>query len=199
MPVIQFLKRRESDMKLASLEDLFVSELQDLYSAESQIIKALPKVVKTATSSELQECLEKHLDETREQVKRLDQIFEKMGRSSKGKKCKGMEGLLEEGKELMNEDAEKKVLDAGLIAAAQRVEHYEIAAYGSARTFAETLGHDEVVTLLEQTLEEEKQADRKLSEVATTVVNERAESTDRETYASAGSSKGRRQDSSRRA
>jgi ferritin-like metal-binding protein YciE len=188
-------------MKLSSLEDLFVSELQDLYSAENQIIKALPKMAKTATSSELQECLETHLEETREQVNRLDQIFEKIGRSAKGKKCKGMEGLLEEGKELMGEDAEENVLDAGLIAAAQRVEHYEIAAYGSVRTFAETLGYDEAVSLLEQTLEEEKQADEKLTEVATTVVNEQADnsSSDEETDGRRGSSKSRRQSTSRRA
>jgi ferritin-like metal-binding protein YciE len=186
-------------MKLSSLEELFVSELQDLYSAETQIIKALPKMVKTATSSELQECLETHLEETKEQVSRLDQIFESLGRSAKGKKCKGMEGLLEEGNELINEDAEENVLDAGLIAAAQRVEHYEIAAYGSARTFAETLGHDEAVSLLEQTLQEEKHADQKLSEVATTVVNERAENTDSngEAAAGAGSSRSRRQNTRR--
>jgi len=191
----------ESRMKLSSLEDLFVSELQDLYSAENQIIKALPKMVKTATSSELQECLETHLEETREQVNRLDQIFEIIDRPAKGKKCKGMEGLLEEGKELMGEGAEENVLDAGLIAAAQRVEHYEIAAYGSARTFAETLGHEEAVSLLEQTLEEEKHADQKLSEVATTVVNERADNadSDEETDGRQSSPRSRRQSTSRRA
>jgi ferritin-like metal-binding protein YciE len=193
-------KKGEPVMKLSSLEDLLVSELQDLYSAEDQIIKALPKMVKTASSSELQECLQTHLEETREQVNRLDQIFETIGRPSGRKKCKGMEGLLEEGKELMTEDAEENVLDAGLIAAAQRVEHYEIAAYGSARTFAETLGHDEVVTLLEQTLQEEKQADQKLSEVATSVVNQRAENAaDDEAGTGRASSKGRRQSASRRA
>jgi len=185
-------------MKLASLEDLFVSELQDLYSAENQIVKALPKIVKTAASSELQQCLEAHLEETREQVKRLDQIFEKIGRPARGKKCKGMEGLIEEGKELMSEDAEENVLDAALIAAAQRVEHYEIAAYGSVRTFAETLGHEAVVTLLEETLEEEKEADRKLSEVATMVVNERAEHSDEESKQNNHSSKAKRSTASRR-
>jgi ferritin-like metal-binding protein YciE len=161
-------------MKLASLEDLFVSELQDLYSAENQIVKALPKLIKAVSSSDLQNGLEEHLDQTREHVKRLEQIFEKMDRSARGKKCKGMEGLLEEGSELTKEDAEETVLDAGLIAAAQRVEHYEIAAYGTVKAFAGLLGHNEAEELLSETLEEEKQADQKLSEIASTIVNEEA-------------------------
>jgi len=143
-----------------------VEELQDLYSAETQITKALPKMAKAATSQTLKDAFESHLEETKEQIKRLDQIFENLGESSKGKTCEGMKGLLKEGDELMKEDADPEVLDAGLISAAQRVEHYEMAGYGTVRTYAELLGEDEAVTLLEATLKEEKAADSKLSKVA---------------------------------
>ena len=153
-------------MKMESLKELFVEELHDLYSAETQITKALPKMAKAATSPALKDAFESHLEETREQIKRLDQIFESLGESSKGKTCEGMKGLLKEGDELMKEDADPEVLDAGLIAAAQRVEHYEMAGYGTVRTYAELLGEDDAVTLLEATLKEEKAADSKLSKVA---------------------------------
>jgi ferritin-like metal-binding protein YciE len=156
----------QSVMKMETLKELYVEELQDLYSAETQITKALPKMVKAATSQTLKDAFESHLEETKEQIKRLDQIFENLGESSKGKTCEGMKGLLKEGDELMKEDADPEVLDAGLISAAQRVEHYEMAGYGTVRTYAELLGEEEAVTLLEATLKEEKAADSKLSKVA---------------------------------
>lgn len=162
-------------MSMASLEDLLVDQLKDLYSAENQLVKALPKMAKAASTPELKEGFENHLEETQEQVKRLDQIFEYLEMSPRGKKCVAMEGLIEEGKELIGEKPDKSVLDAGLIAAAQKVEHYEIAAYGCVRTWASQLGLDEVVQLLEETLEEEKATDQKLTEIAESMVNEEAE------------------------
>jgi ferritin-like metal-binding protein YciE len=153
-------------MELQDLRDLFVEELKDLYSAENQIITALPKMIKAASSKKLKAGFEEHLEQTKEQVQRLEQIFETLGASPKGKKCKGMEGLLEEGKELLEEDASAEVLDAGLIAAAQHVEHYEIAGYGCVRTYAELLGDKKAVQLLQKTLDEEKQTDSKLTELA---------------------------------
>ena len=153
-------------MKLASLEELFVSELKDLYSAENQLLKALPKMAKAATAPELKDGFLEHLEQTKGQVHRLEQIFEAMGKSPKGKKCKAMEGLIEEGKELMQEDAEPEVLDAGLIAAAQRVEHYEIAGYGCVRTYAQLLGNEEAAELLQQTLNEEADTDKTLTKLA---------------------------------
>jgi ferritin-like metal-binding protein YciE len=153
-------------MKMESLQELFVKELQDLYSAENQITEALPKMAKAASSAELKAGFEQHLDQTKGQVKRLEQIFEQLGTSAKGDKCKGMEGLLKEGEELMDEDAEPEVLDAGLIAAAQKVEHYEIASYGTVRTYANLLGMSKAANLLEQTLNEEKETDSKLTDIA---------------------------------
>ena len=153
-------------MKMESLQELFVKELQDLYSAENQIAEALPKMAKAASSGELKAGFEQHLDQTKGQVKRLEQIFEQLGTSAKGDKCKGMEGLLKEGEELMDEDAEPEVLDAGLIAAAQKVEHYEIASYGTVRTYANLLGMSKAANLLEQTLNEEKETDSKLTDIA---------------------------------
>ncbi len=153
-------------MKMESLRELYVEELKDLYSAETQITKALPKMAKAATSQVLKDAFQSHLEETKEQIKRLDQIFETLGESSKGKTCEGMKGLLKEGDELMKEDADPEVLDAGLISAAQRVEHYEMAGYGTVRTYAELLGEDDAVVLLETTLKEEKAADSKLSKAA---------------------------------
>jgi len=158
-------------MKLENLHDLFVSELKDLYSAEHQIIKALPKMVKSATSAELKSAFEEHLQVTKEQVKRLDKVFRILDASPRGKKCKAMEGLLEEGKELMNEDADPSVMDAGLIAAAQRVEHYEMAGYGTVRTYAKLLGYAAAAKLLQQTLEEEGEADQTLSNLAESIIN----------------------------
>jgi len=153
-------------MEMQSLRDLMIDELKDLYSAENQILKALPKMIKKADSPELKQGFEKHLKETEGQVGRLDQIFQELEVSPKGKKCKGMEGVIEDGKELMEKNAEPEVMDAGLIGAAQHVEHYEIAGYGCARTYAELLGLNEVARLLQKTLDEEKATDEKLSQLA---------------------------------
>jgi ferritin-like metal-binding protein YciE len=153
-------------MEMESLRDLFVEQLKDLYSAENQIIKALPKMIKAASSEELKSAFQEHLEQTKGQVERLDQIFEELDESPRGKKCKGMEGLIAEGKELMEEDAEEDVLDAGLIASAQHVEHYEIAGYGCVRTYAQLLGMDKAAKLLQQTLDEEKETDELLSGLA---------------------------------
>ena len=156
-------------MDMESLRDLYIEELKDLYSAENQIIKALPKMIKAASSPDLKAGFAKHLEQTRGQVERLEKIFKQLDESPKGKKCKGMEGLLEEGKELMEEDAEPEVLDAGLIAAAQHVEHYEIAGYGCVRTYAELLGDKAAAKLLQQTLDEEKDTDQKLTMIAKSI------------------------------
>jgi ferritin-like metal-binding protein YciE len=160
------------------LKELYIDELKDLYSAESQLVKALPKIAKAASSDELRQGFEEHLEQTKRHVQRLEKIFQALGESPKGKKCKGMEGLIEEGSEVMEEDYEGSVLDAALIGAAQRVEHYEIAGYGTVRSMAETLGESNHVSLLKETLEEEKETDEKLSELAAqinTTANERVE------------------------
>ena len=153
-------------MKLETMKGLLLDELQDLYSAETQITKALPKMAKASSASDLKHAFESHLQETEGHVQRLETIFKHLKESPKGKTCEGMKGLLKEGDERVKEGGEPEVLDAGLISAAQRVEHYEIAAYGSARTYAELLGEGEIVRLLEKTLEEEKAADQKLTKVA---------------------------------
>jgi len=153
-------------VKLETMKELLLDELQDLYSAETQITKALPKMAKASSSADLKHAFESHLQETEGHVQRLEKIFKNLQESPKGKTCEGMKGLLKEGDERVKEGGESDVLDAGLIAAAQRVEHYEIAAYGSARTYAELLGENEIAKLLEQTLEEEKSADQKLTKVA---------------------------------
>jgi ferritin-like metal-binding protein YciE len=153
-------------MEMESLRDLFVEQLKDLYSAENQIIKALPKMIKAASSEELKSAFQEHLEQTKGQVERLDQIFEEIEEIPRGKKCKGMEGLIAEGKELLEEDAEEDVLDAGLIASAQHIEHYEIAGYGCVRTYAQLLGLDNAAKLLQQTLDEEKETDELLSGLA---------------------------------
>jgi ferritin-like metal-binding protein YciE len=153
-------------MKMETLRALYIEELKDLYSAETQITKALPKLVEAATNSSLRQAFESHLEETRNHVTRLEQIFEGLDESPKGKTCEGMKGLLKEGDERAGEKGDADVLDAGIISAAQRVEHYEIAGYGSARTYAELLGEKEAVRLLSETLEEEKAADTKLTQVA---------------------------------
>lgn len=158
-------------MELDSLQKLYVEELKDLYSAEKQIIQALPKMVKKATHPQLKAALQEHLEVTRVQLERLDQIFEGLGKSPRGKKCKGMEGLLEEGKEMMQEDMEDDVMDAALIAAAQRVEHYEMAGYGTVRTYAQLLGDKNAAKLLQQTLDEEGDADKKLTQLAESSIN----------------------------
>jgi ferritin-like metal-binding protein YciE len=153
-------------MKLKTLEDLLVDQLKDLYSAENQLVKALPKMAKGATSEELREAISEHLEVTKNQVSRLEEVFSNLGEDPKGKKCKGMEGLVEEGSEVLEEDMDDDVRDAGLIAAAQRVEHYEIAGYGTVRTYASLLGEDEAAATLEEILNEEKEADTKLSSLA---------------------------------
>jgi ferritin-like metal-binding protein YciE len=149
-----------------SLQELYIDELRDLYSAETQMVKALPKMAKASTNDGLREGFEEHLRQTSEHVARLEQIFQQLGEKPSGKKCLGMEGLVKEGAEVMKEDYLEEVKDAALIGAAQRVEHYEIAAYGTARSLAELLGENEHVTLLEQTLEEEKQTDQTLTELS---------------------------------
>src|ERR1700676_1498642 len=148
-------------MKVEKLDQLFEEELRDIYDAEIQLVKALPKMAKAASSEELREALTEHLEQTKGQVQRLEEIFESLGVKPKGKPCAGMKGLIAEGQEVMEEDATEEMMDAALIGAAQRVEHYEIAAYGTARTFAEQLGNDEAAELLQLTLTEEKEADRK--------------------------------------
>jgi len=153
-------------MEMESLRDLFVEELKDLYSAENQILKALPKMIKKASSRELKSGFEQHLKETQGHVERLEKIFQELDQSPRGKKCKGMEGIIADGKELMEEDAESEVMDAGLISAAQHVEHYEMAGYGCVRTYAELLGHSSFVDLLQQTLDEETATDEKLTQLA---------------------------------
>jgi ferritin-like metal-binding protein YciE len=158
-------------MKLDSLKKLYIEELRDLYSAENQILKALPKMAKAASSPQLQAAFNEHLEQTKTQVQRLETIFEKLDESPKGKTCKAMEGLVEEGQELMSEKAEPEVLDAGLIAAAQRVEHYEIAGYGTVRTYAQLLKETQAAKLLQETLDEEGETDKKLTQLAESMIN----------------------------
>ena len=162
------------------LKDLYIDELKDLYNAENQLVKALPKLARAAASDELRQGFEEHLEQTKGHVERLEKIFQMLDESPKGKKCKGMEGLIVEGSEVMEEDYEGSLLDAALIGAARRVEHYEIAGYGTARSFAESLGQTDHVSLLNETLEEEKETDQKLTELAkqvNTEANEGAEQT----------------------
>jgi ferritin-like metal-binding protein YciE len=165
-------------MKLESLHDLYVDELKDLYSAETQLIKALPKLAKAANAPELRNAFEEHLEQTRMHAQRLEDIFGELEAKPKGKKCVGMEGLIEEGKELLEQEAEEEVRDAGLIGAAQKVEHYEIAGYGTARTHAEQLGYNNAAELLQQTLDEEAAADEKLTNIAMRSVNRQSVNTD---------------------
>lgn len=153
-------------MKIASLRDLYIEQLRDLYDGENQIIKALPKMIESTESEELSSALQEHLDVTRQQAQRLETIFEGLGENPKGEKCKGMEGIIKEGSDVIKEDMTENVKDAAIIASAQRVEHYEIAGYGTVRTYAELLGEEEAVDLLQQTLDEEKEADEKLSGLA---------------------------------
>jgi ferritin-like metal-binding protein YciE len=163
-----------------SLRELYISELRDLYDAENQLVEALPKMAEASNSPELRAGFEAHLRQTRGHAERLERIFESLGEDAKRKKCKAMKGLVAEGSEMIDEDFEGAVKDAGLIAAAQRVEHYEIAAYGSVRTFAELLGNEEGVSLLEQTLQEEKETDEKLTELSKTINAEAAGSSEGE-------------------
>jgi ferritin-like metal-binding protein YciE len=161
--------------KMQTLEDMYMDLLKDLYSAEKQLVKALPKMAKAADASDLQKAFQDHLRQTEGHVERIERIFSELGGSPRGKKCVGMEGLIAEGSELMKEDAEPEVLDAGLIAAAQKVEHYEIAGYGTARTWAERIGHENAARLLQQTLDEESAANEKLTQIAESHVNMEAQ------------------------
>lgn len=158
-------------MKLETLRDLLIEQLQDLYDAENRITKALPKMAKAATSPELKAAFEKHLEETENQVSRLEQAFEALGEKAKKKTCQAIKGLIEEGEETIKEDAEPEVKDTALIAAAQRVEHYEMAGYGSVSAYAKLLGEKSVLKLLQATLAEEKATDKSLSELAESTIN----------------------------
>jgi ferritin-like metal-binding protein YciE len=155
----------------SKLQKLFEEELKDIYWAEKALVKALPKMIKKASSPELQEALESHLSETEEQVKRVEQVFASIGKDAKTKKCEAMEGLIDEAESIISDSEEGVMRDAGIISGAQKIEHYEIASYGTLRTFAQTLGLHEAVTLLEKSLNEEKNADDKLTEVAEATIN----------------------------
>lgn len=161
---------------LNTLADLFEDELRDVYDAEKRILKALPKMAKAASDEQLRDAFTTHLEETRGQVERLEQVFASLDLKVKGKRCMGMEGILAEGSELMDEDGDETVLDAGLISAAQRVEHYEITAYGTLMAWAKALGHEDAVELLAENEREEKETDQKLSELAESVINQQAAS-----------------------
>jgi ferritin-like metal-binding protein YciE len=158
-------------MELNTLQELFLDVLKDTYDAEHQITKALPKMAKAATAPELKAAFEEHLQQTEGHIVRLEQVFESQGKKATRKSCKGMKGLIEEGSELIKEDAEPAVLDAGLIAAAQKVEHYEISAYGTLVAYAQLLGANDAIDLFQQTLNEEKQTDQNLSELAESSIN----------------------------
>lgn len=167
-------------MEMDHLQDLLIDQLKDLYNAEGQLIKALPRMAKAASHPQLRSAFEKHLKETQGHVTRLEKVFESFGAKARGKKCLAMEGIIAEGKELLDEDAEPDVLDAGLIGAAQKVEHYEIATYGTVRTYARLLGNNQAATLLQQTLDEEGNTDKKLTQLAESLINiEAAQGEDR--------------------
>jgi ferritin-like metal-binding protein YciE len=181
-------------MQKNSLRELYIDELRDLYSAENQLVKALPKMAKASTDDQLRGAFEEHLEQTREHVARLEQIFEQLEEKASGKKCLGIEGLIKEGAETMDEDYADEIMDAAIIGAAQRVEHYEVAAYGTVKSLAELLGQDEHASLLEQTLEEEKAADEKLTQLSEEVNPKALEVADRAPAAASprGSSKSKK-------
>jgi ferritin-like metal-binding protein YciE len=183
----------------SSLQDLYLDELRDLYNAETQLVKALPKMAKAASNDQLRAAFQEHLRQTSEHVSRLEQIFEQLGEKATGKKCLGMEGLVKEGSETMKEDYSEEVKDAAIIGAAQRVEHYEMAGYGTVRAFAELLGETEHVSLLEKTLEEEKQADEKLTQLAEEINQKAAEGQEVEEGQPTGSVQGRSSSKGKRA
>jgi ferritin-like metal-binding protein YciE len=160
--------------KERTLKELYVNELRDLYNAENQLVKALPKMAKAASSDELKEAFEKHLEQTKGHVERLEEVFKQLGEKTKGKICQAMKGLIEEGSEVLKADGEDSVIDAAIIVAAQKVEHYEIAGYGSVRTFAQLLGQDQSAELLQQTLDEESEANELLNKLAEDIVNPEA-------------------------
>ncbi|HEY8956031.1 ferritin-like domain-containing protein [Chitinophaga sp.] len=168
-------KAGSEKMPDSKFHELFMDELKDIYWAEKNLVKALPKMQKAATSEELSTCIGNHLEETKEHVARLEQVFELLGKKPQAKKCEAMEGLIAEGQEVVADtDEDTAVRDAGIIIASQKIEHYEISAYGSLRTLANVMGHSQVAKLLEQTLKEEKNADSLLTEVAESTVNEEA-------------------------
>lgn len=158
-------------MKLETLRDLYVEQLKDLYSAETQIVEALPKMAKAASNTQLRSAFEQHLTQTKQQVQRLEQVFQSLDEKPGGTTCKGMQGLLKEGEEMIKMKGDPSAIDAGLIAAAQRVEHYEIAGYGCVRTYADMLGDTQGAKLLQQTLDEEGTTDKKLTQLAESVIN----------------------------
>jgi ferritin-like metal-binding protein YciE len=162
--------------KTSTLHDAWLDELRDLYNAEKQISKALPKMAKAANAAPLADAFETHLQETLKQIQRLEQVFESVGETAKSKTCDGMAGILEEGKDIMSEDFDEPTMDASLIAAAQKVEHYEIASYGTVAAWAEAMGHTQAARLLKQTLSEEEATDEKLTSLATSGINEQAAS-----------------------
>jgi len=177
-----------------SLHDAFIDELRDLYDAEKQIAKSLPKMVKAASSPELKQAFKRHLEETQEQIGRLEQVFESLDERARGKHCAGMAGILEEGKDIMKEDFEERTMDAALIAAAQRVEHYEMAAYGTLVAWGNAIGQEDIVELLQTTLDEEKATDDALTQLAEAGINEAAtgeEAEPREERVLAGAGQGR--------
>lgn len=161
-------------MKIETMDDLFLGQIEDLYDAEKRLVKALPKLAKASASDKLRNALDSHLEETKGHVERLEQIFSEIGKKPKAKTCAAMKGLVEEGDEIVGEIDQSPLRDAGIISAGNRVEHYEIAAYGTARTFAQILGLNQAVSLLEKTLEEEKKADMKLTKLAEGLINEEA-------------------------
>jgi len=167
-------------MELETLRDLFIHELKDLHSAEKQLVKALPKVAKAATNPDLKAGIEAHLEQTVEHVNRLEALLGELGETSRGQKCKAMEGLIEEGSDMISEGGDEDVVDAGIIAASQKIEHYEIAGYGTVRAYAEMLGEEEAVSVLQTTLDEEKETDVKLTELAMSVINAEANNEDDE-------------------
>lgn len=186
-------------MPQGSLRELYIDELRDLYNAETQMVKTLPKMAKAASHAQLRQAFEEHLRQTSEQVSRLEQIFEMLDEKPSGKKCFGMEGMVKEGAETMREKYTDEVMDAAIIGAAQRVEHYEIAAYGTVREFARLLGEDDHVSLLEQTLGEEKQADEKLTQLAQEINPQTETGTEQESEEEIGRPQGTRKNSRRAA
>jgi ferritin-like metal-binding protein YciE len=175
-------------MKIESLNELLAEELKDIYSAEKQLLRAMPKMAKKATSPELKTALQEHLEVTKRQIERLEQVFQSLGKPAKAKTCKAMQGLIEEATEIMEEDADDAVLDAGIIAAAQKVEHYEIASYGTVRTWARLCGAEEAAGLLQETLDEEGEADQRLTQLAESIVNPEAQDGDGDYNQGGGSS-----------
>lgn len=160
--------------KIGNLKDLYIEELRDLYNAENQLVKALPKLIATTTSDELRSSLEDHLDQTKEQIERLDEVFQNLAASPKGKKCVAMEGLIQEALEIVDKDMDENVRDAAIIGACQKIEHYEIAGYGTVCTYAKLLDRDDDLDLLGQTLDEEKEADETLTDIAESAINPEA-------------------------